>query len=154
MSTKKVFQVPCSAEIFRPTGSKSEPSQSLIFSAVTETKKLWRAGDRGTITITFGDYPCSGCTKNGAWSTIGNESSETQPSMNLGFIDQPFDSFEWNGVANRIGSNLVVNSRDWYGERILNSLGNVRYRGYWVRPLIKAYRFRRAKNAQAQRLCR
>lgn len=96
MSNFKQSQVPCTEML--PNQSLKGASQSMVFSAITLTKALWKPGDKGTITITFGDYDCEGCSPGAAWSQIGNYSNTSYPSMNLGFIDPPYGSFTFNGV--------------------------------------------------------
>ena len=66
--------------------------------AIFEKNRIWKKGEKNEISITFGNYPCKECSANAGWSLIGNEAmDEPYPSMNLGFIDPPFDDFEWNG---------------------------------------------------------
>jgi len=89
------LQIPCT-DIY-PTADTKDASQSLIFSAITMTSATWKSGDKGTITITFGGYNCEGCSVEAAWSQIGKQSNGMVPSMNLGFLDPPYKSFEFEG---------------------------------------------------------
>jgi hypothetical protein len=88
-------QIPCTEVISKD--DKHKITQSKIFSAITMNDAIWKPGDKGTITITFGDYSCDGCSPDASWSQIGKHSSGSYPSMNLGFIDPPYTSFMWNG---------------------------------------------------------
>ncbi len=106
-SSKGQYQIPCT-EIAPKTGLK-RAVQSLVFSAVTMTDALWKPGDKGTITVTFGGYACDGCSPDAAWSQIGNHSSENSPSMNLGFIDPPYTSFMLDGVSYTAPANATRN---------------------------------------------
>jgi hypothetical protein len=89
------FQIPCT--VVTPKQSLNGATQSLVFSAITMTDALFKPGDKGTITITFGDYGCSDCSPDASWSQIGNHSNDSTPSMNLGFIDPPYTSFILDG---------------------------------------------------------
>jgi len=53
----------------------------------------------GNITITFGSASCDGCSPSASWSLIGSDSNDSSPSMNLGFIDPPYEDFTFNGVV-------------------------------------------------------
>lgn len=67
--------------------------------AIFERDKIWKRGEKNEITITFGNYPCDECSVNAGWSLIGKEANnEPYPSMNLGFVDPPFEDFEWEGI--------------------------------------------------------
>lgn len=79
---------PCSLMV--KASQEKNTSPSLVFSAITLTNAVWRPGDKGTITITFGDYPSPECDPAASWSQIGKESNGIIPSMNLGFVDPPF----------------------------------------------------------------
>jgi hypothetical protein len=94
------LQIPCS-EVLNSSELK-DSNQSLVFSAITLTNTIWRQGKKGTITITFGSNGCSGCSPDAAWSFIGNQSNSKNPSMNLGFIDPPFNSFEFKGKTYKV----------------------------------------------------
>lgn len=90
-----VYQVPC-VDVY-PSSAFKEAEQSLSYSAVFLSESIWKPGSKGKITITFGTYGCPGCSVDGAWSHIGSNSNMQYPSMNLGFIDPPYESFEYNG---------------------------------------------------------
>jgi len=92
---KTVMQGPC-VDVY-PASAFKEADQSLVFQAITMTDAIWKAGSKGTISITFGTYGCPGCSPDAAWSHIGNNSSSQYPSMNLGYIDPPFEPFSWRG---------------------------------------------------------
>lgn len=94
------IQIPCSDAI--GPAQRKEASQSLVFSAITLTDAVWRQGHNGLITITFGENCCSGCSPDAAWSFIGNQSNNKIPSMNLGFIDPPFNSFNFKGKTYKV----------------------------------------------------
>ncbi len=87
-SKKGFYQVPCTekSKVKKSTGAGG-------YSAIFQRNTIWTQGEKGKITITFGDYSCQGCGKDAAWSTIGSDSTSSYPSMNLGFIDPPFGSF-------------------------------------------------------------
>lgn len=95
-NNKGQLQIPCVDSIGPSTRKKA--TQSLVFKAITLTEAVWRQGQKGTITITFGVNGCSGCSPDAAWSLIGNQSNSQSPSMNLGFIDPPYGSFEFKGT--------------------------------------------------------
>lgn len=68
--------------------------------AIFEKQYTWKYGQTGNITITFGDYPCNNCSKSSSWSLIGNEAiNKPYPSMNLGWVDPPFEDFEYDGIT-------------------------------------------------------
>jgi hypothetical protein len=78
---------------------RKDATQSLVFKAVTLTDAIWKKGSKGTITISFITDPDS---PPAAWSLIGNQSNNPNPgspSMNLGFMDPPFNSFDYKGVS-------------------------------------------------------
>jgi hypothetical protein len=93
---KQLFQIPC-VDVY-PEKDDKNIEQSKVFSAITMTNAIWKAGSSGTITITFGGYGCEGCSPDAAWSMIGNQSTTAMPSMNLGFIDPPYEPFMLDGV--------------------------------------------------------
>lgn len=94
-NSKGQLQIPCTDS--HGPSIRKKANQSLVFSAITLTEAVWRQGQKGKITITFGVNGCEGCSPDAAWSLIGNQSSGQKPSMNLGFIDPPYDSFDFKG---------------------------------------------------------
>jgi hypothetical protein len=106
-NSQSQMQIPCT--VVAPKASMKGAAQSLIFSAITMTDALWKPGDKGTITITFGGYECDGCSPDAAWSQIGNHSDENSPSMNLGFIDPPYTPFTLNGKTYTAPANATRN---------------------------------------------
>jgi hypothetical protein len=66
-----------------PSGSKVGATSALL-----NTTKIWKSN--GTITVSFKD-------PDSAWSQIGSDSSRVNPSMNLGWLDPPFESFTMYG---------------------------------------------------------
>ena len=102
------YQIPCSAEAIFPKPSHKK-TQSTIFSAITMTSAVWKPGDKGTITVTFGNYGCQGCDPSASWSEIGNNSNGIVPSMNLGFIDPPYTSFTLDGITYQAPSDATRN---------------------------------------------
>lgn len=98
---KMVMQVPCT-DVY-PVSAFKEAEQSLVFQAITMSEAVWEPGSKGKITITFGGFGCPGCSPDAAWSHIGNNSTNQYPSMNLGFIDPPFESFTWKGKIYKAG---------------------------------------------------
>jgi hypothetical protein len=95
-SSSGQIQIPCT--VVTPKEQLKDASQSLVFSAITLTSALFKPGDKGTITVTFGGYQCDGCSPDASWSQIGKHSNSVYPSMNLGFIDPPYTPFTLNGV--------------------------------------------------------
>ncbi len=90
--SNRAMQSPCSGT---PSVNKYNSSK---LQAVTKNDAVWKQGQKGNITITFGTSQCDGCSEGAAWSHIGSESNESEPSMNLGYIDPPYNSFEYRGV--------------------------------------------------------
>ena len=64
--------------------------------AIFDVHSIWTPGQTGNITVTFGSNGCAGCSPQASWSLVGSKSDASSPSMNLGFIDPPFDSFTFN----------------------------------------------------------
>ena len=68
--------------------------QNIPTSAIFEKQFIWRPGQKGKILISFNE-------NEGAWSYPGSYSNEYSyrgnPSMNLGWTDPPFTSFEFLG---------------------------------------------------------
>jgi hypothetical protein len=91
------FQIPCTEIISNQ--QRKNMTQSITLTAITLKDAVWKPGDTGTITVTFGGYGCDGCSPDASWSQIGKHSSDNFPSMNLGFIDPPYTSFTLNGVS-------------------------------------------------------
>ncbi len=76
-------------DLTNPTAFKS-------LKAIFQQDAIWKKGSKGTITVTFGTNSCSGCSTDASWSMIASESNNSNPSMNLGFIDPPFKDFAYN----------------------------------------------------------
>ena len=73
--------------------SKKLASQKAIF----QNSAIFKPSSTGNITITFGKYKsCTSCSDSASWSYIGSESNSGSPSMNLGFLDPPFESFQFD----------------------------------------------------------
>jgi hypothetical protein len=87
----RYFEAPCTE--VNPVVKKTA---SGAFQAIFEVSAVWEPGQVGTITVTFGGATCDGCSPDAAWSQVGSKSSSKNPSMNLGFIDPPFDKFTFN----------------------------------------------------------
>ncbi len=96
------LQVPCN----QINTNKNDTSQSMLYEAITIKDSIWKQGQKGKITITFGDGSLQ------AWSYIGNTSVEYNPSMYLGYIDPPFDPFMFNGVRYTLPRDV---HRNWCG---------------------------------------
>jgi hypothetical protein len=111
MSTKemRMNNYPCIEML--PTTSKGG-NNSKRFKAIFQRDSIWSPGSHGLISITFTPSTCmKGCNdkvcnyycpigcpnKCASWSNIGKYSSGQKPSMNLGFLDPPNSSFEFNG---------------------------------------------------------
>ncbi len=88
-----MVQIACLSSVKIP--KKSQGSRGLR--AIFEKKLIWSPGSKGHITLTFGSSKCSGCSPDAAWSMIGSESTDANPSMNLGFIDVGFQDFTFSG---------------------------------------------------------
>lgn len=81
-----------------------------VFRAVTLKDSIWKSGSKGNITITFGESFCRGCSKDAAWSLVGNNSNKQNPSMNLGYIDPPFGSFTFAGKVYQVPNSAKRNN--------------------------------------------
>jgi hypothetical protein len=106
-SSKGEIEIPCT-DIY-PKKEASKATQSLLFEAITMTSAVWKSGDKGKITITFGGYNCDGCSPDAAWSQIGKNSNDIYPSMNLGFMDPPYGSFEADGETYEVPESATRN---------------------------------------------
>jgi hypothetical protein len=74
-------------------------SKEGVFKAIFDVHSIWAPSAVGNITLTFGSSDCPGCSPTAAWSLVGSKSdngSRESPSMNLGFIDPPYDTFSFN----------------------------------------------------------
>ena len=98
-SAKPILQLPCT-DMVTPTKFQSAV-QNLPTSAIFLKSAIWKPGQKGKITLTFGDQMCAGCDPSAAWSHIGNNSTSEFPSMNLGFMDPPWEDFEFNGQVHK-----------------------------------------------------
>ena len=94
-SPSPVLQMPCT-DVY-PSQDFKMKLQSIATSAIFLKSVIWQPNTRGKISITFGDTKCSGCSPGAAWSHLGSNSTKEYPSMNLGFIDPPFENFEYKG---------------------------------------------------------
>ena len=103
-----VFQYPCSSSVISNNKIEDE-TQSSLYSAISKKSAEWKPGQKGNITITFGEFQCNGCSKDAAWSLVGNESNSGNPSMNLGYLDPPFGSFTFNGIKYDVPPDAVRN---------------------------------------------
>ena len=92
---RPILQLPCT-DMVKPSQFKMAV-QNIPTSAIFLKSGIWRPGQRGKITITFGDQMCGGCDPSAAWSQIGSNSTGEFPSMNLGFMDPPWEDFSFNG---------------------------------------------------------
>lgn len=92
---KKVFQVPC-VDVY-PVKYNKDAKRSKKFEAISLTNAILKPGTTTKVSITFGDYEAPGVSPDAAWSHIGSMSNSQYPSMNLGFIDPPYEAFEYNG---------------------------------------------------------
>jgi len=101
------YQIPCT--VVTPKEQLKGASQSLVFSAITMTDAIWKSGQKGTLTVTFGGYNAPNCSPNASWSQIGSHSNGVTPSMNLGFIDPPYTPFTLNGVTYTAPASAVRN---------------------------------------------
>ena len=74
-------------------------TQNLPTSAIFFDSALWGSGSRGTLKVAFSDGSCDNCLPGFSWSVIGNQADNTNVnvSMNLGFIDPPFQDFVVDG---------------------------------------------------------
>ena len=93
MSASKVNINSCSANA-NPPSSKSKNSlrKNLASTAIFNTKLVWGPGQYGTISVSFN-------TSDGAWSQVGKDSNTSYPSMNLGWVDPPADTFTMDGFT-------------------------------------------------------
>lgn len=81
---------PCSADI--PPPPVQLKRDNISSTAVFNTTLVWKPGDIGTISISFNP-------NSGAWSHLGKESNSNRPSMNLGWVDAPLESFSQDGYT-------------------------------------------------------
>jgi len=94
-------KLPCVAHARKVISVRDGPNK--IYRAIAERQYVWRPGAKGLITLTFGLKRCPGCSPEAAWSNVGSQSlnvnkndpSSDKPTMNLGFIDPPFDTFSF-----------------------------------------------------------
>jgi hypothetical protein len=96
---KPILQLPCT-DMVKPKQFKMAV-QNIPTSAIFLKSAIWRPGQQGKISITFGDQMCSGCDPSAAWSQIGSNSTGEFPSMNLGFMDPPWEDFSFNGKTHK-----------------------------------------------------
>jgi hypothetical protein len=90
----KMVQYPC-VEVFPKSGTGMNKG---TLRAIFQKDALWKSGDVGKATVTFGSQRCAGCAPDASWSLVGkNVDSGWGPSMNLGFIDPPYIDFTFNG---------------------------------------------------------
>lgn len=86
----------CSADIPPPPSldkvSNLKSGPQIAPRAVFDTRYTWKNGEIGQITIAFN-------ANSGAWSWLGNSSSDGNPSMNLGWTDPPLEDFEIDGYV-------------------------------------------------------
>ena len=78
--------VACTADVPVPPKTKNKNIR-----AIFEKKYVWPQGSNGTISITF--------DTTGASSAMGTNSNNGDPSMKLGWIDPPLESFEMDGYT-------------------------------------------------------
>jgi len=104
------YNIPCTDKFVDNKSLRSEKVvQNKKWRAITMTNTIWKSGQKGNITITFGDYNCDGCSPIAAWSHIGSNSNDVYPSMNLGFIDPPYGSFKYNGITYNVPNSEARN---------------------------------------------
>jgi hypothetical protein len=72
----------------------TNPSAFKSLKAIFQQNAVWKKGSTGTVTVTFAK--CATCD-DASWSMIGSESTASNPSMTLNFIDPPFVDFMYNG---------------------------------------------------------
>lgn len=118
-----MFQAPC-IDVY-PKKVFTNKSESNKFKAVFQKNAIWKSGSKGKISITFGTFnggPSSGISPDAAWSHIGSQSTDQFPSMNLGFIDPPYEDFEYNGVKYLL-SDFKNDTRNYCNASVLNTSG-------------------------------
>jgi len=132
MPTRREF--PCTQILSK--GDHNNIAQSQMYSAITLTSSLWKPGDKGTVTVTFGDYSCDGCSPSASWSQVGKNCNNSIPSTNLGFIDPPYGSFTFQGVTYNVPDSAIRNycgttgptscSASWTpGATVLHEFGHI-----------------------------
>jgi hypothetical protein len=85
MNNKNIFEGPC-IDVTGPKGFSK--GQRALF----RDELVWPAGSTGKIHVSFSDPSSS-------WSRVGSDSNKYNPSMNLGWVDPPFDSFTIDGMT-------------------------------------------------------
>ena len=121
---KNLVSLPC-IDVY-PSQEFTFANQDPVSGAIFLADAIWKQGQEGTITITFGTFNCSGCSVEAAWAYIGNQStnfsSQGLPSMNLGFCDPPLTSFSMDGYtfdisefsdATRKGASFIFVKYPW-----------------------------------------
>jgi len=95
-STLRMFQYPCTSSV----DMGSTTGRFNVVRGIFDKKFLWPSDSKGLITISFGTTRCDGCSEDAAWSLVGTDANDQpSPSMNLGFIDPPFETFTFNGLS-------------------------------------------------------
>jgi hypothetical protein len=97
----RIFQYPCTQSIDDPKNSKKFKSAKFTgnLQAIFQKSLIWTPGSKGQITVTFGSGCDDGCSPEAAWSQVGKQSNDEEPSMNLGFIDPSYSDFTFNGIT-------------------------------------------------------
>lgn len=117
-----------------PKRVKSSGGQLALF----VNDKIWDPKSNGKITISFDEYyGCNNCTLEYAWSAIGTDTLyHTEPSMHLGWVDPPLNSFTIYGKtfntflnadrteAKRSGCNPNCPSNYVGGQCVLHEFGH------------------------------
>ncbi len=96
-NSKGVLQIPCTETKYAP--SKQKKQNNKIYKAIGLTSSIWKK-EGGDINITFGSYKYPNepnVSPFAAWSYVGSQTNNALPGMNLGFIDPPTGSFEYDG---------------------------------------------------------
>lgn len=97
-NSRGVLQIPCTETKHPPL--KPNKNNNKIYKAIGLTSSIWKQGGTGNINVTFGSYNYpneANVSPFAAWSYVGSQTNGQMPSMNLGFIDPPLESFEYDG---------------------------------------------------------
>jgi hypothetical protein len=103
-SMPKQFQAICVERYPKHALSKALTKGPKSLKAIFQKNAVWKPNSQGLLTVTFGTNKCAGCDPEASWSMIGSESTAENPSMNLGFIDPPYSSFDFNNKQYPINS--------------------------------------------------
>lgn len=98
-NSRGLLQIPCTEKKHAQSKQKQNKQTNKIYKAIGLTSSIWKK-EGGDLNVTFGSYKYPNepnVSPFGAWSYVGSQTNNAMPGMNLGFIDPPYESFEYNG---------------------------------------------------------